>query len=134
LPDELRVHIAKVRKRTNNRGYVGANDPSAVSATDELLWLLALSEVYGTLSVQSENVPEYPVVYDAEGAQYQLYAEHGVSANNYDFCRKSGASSWWWLRSPGAYGPEGFRNVGPQGAWYGDSAYYTRGVSPAFCL
>lgn len=134
LPEDLRFRLVRVRKRTNNRGFVETEDMSVVSETDDVLWLLSLSEVYGRLASQADNVPEHPAVYDAEGNQYQLYADQGVSTSNYGFCKKSGADSMWWLRSPGTYGREGFRVVGLGGAWYGDSAYYSRGVSPAFCL
>jgi hypothetical protein len=124
LPDDLRASIATARKRTNNVGEVARNDARSVTATDDRLWLLSSNEVYGGL----------PGVYGREGAQYRLYADKGVTARNYGFCKKDGAGSWWWLRSPSAYGSLRFHRVRFDGDWYASYADHDCGVSPGFCL
>ena len=141
LPDDLRKGVAEgkgvaeARKRTNNGGYVRReNDASVVTETADRLWLLSVSEVYGKLSAQSKNVPYSPATYDAEGAQYQLYADRGVSISSYAFCAKRGADSWWWLRSPNAVDSYGFLDVSYVGDWYWNRAYDGWGVSPGFCF
>jgi hypothetical protein len=140
LPSDLRRLVESASKRTNNEGWVSADDPSVVSATSDKLWLLAMSEVYGELSSYSSNVPSYPGVYDAEGTQYQLYADQGVTTSNYSFCRKSGADWFWWLRSPHArYSYShlyefGFLEVDSDGAWANYIPAYNVGVSPGFCF
>ena len=131
LPDDLRPHVALAMKRTNNTGEVmRKNDNSPVTATPDALWLLSVSEVYG-------GVPSWmysPATCDAEGTQYKLYADKGVTAENYGFCVKHGADSWWWLRSPRARDSHGFHNVSRDGDWDFGNAGSEWGVSPGFCF
>lgn len=135
LPEDLRQLLDATVKMTNNEGLARSeNDISAVTKTEDRLWLLSMSEVYGNLVHQSSNVPRYQKVYDAEGSQYQLYTDKHVSTTNYGFCKKRGADSWWWLRSPLAYGPDRFRCIGFDGDWYGGNTDRSGGVSPGFCF
>ena len=138
LPYDLRSCVERAVKRTNNWGHLGGDLLSAVGETEDKIWLFSMSEVYGELSRQTDNVPQYATVYDAEGEQYQLYADQGVTTSHSGFCRKSGANSWWWLRSPNAGGSEGFsfHRVHDNGDWGygGDYAAAEIGVSPGFCL
>lgn len=136
LPEAMRACIVKVGKRTNNRGFVGADDPLAVGYTEDRLWLLSMSEVYGELSHQSKNAPSHLAVYSAEGSQYKVYADHGVSVANYGLCAKAKDDevSGWWLRSPGAGSSSSFHLVGSDGDWDFGYAGYSRGVSPGFCF
>jgi hypothetical protein len=135
LPRDLRNLIVPVGKMANNVGKVEREgDASVVTPTTDMLWLLSMSEVYGSLSGQTTNVPWSAATYDVEGMQYQLYADQGVSTTNYDCCKKDGARSWWWLRSPSAYGSRGFRRVRFDGGWYAFRADGVCGVSPCFCL
>ena len=135
LPSDLRNFIVPVGKMANNVGKVKREGNTSVvtSATDKL-WLLSSTEVYGTLSEQTSNMPWSAATYDAEGTQYQLYADQGVSTTNYDYCKKGGASSWWWLRSPRTNFSDGFRLVLSDGGWLGNDANSDGGVSPGFCF
>jgi hypothetical protein len=74
-----------------------------------------------------------PVTYDAEGAQYQLYADKGVTTSNYVFCKKRGAYSVWWLRSPYADDSSCFHPVDGVGGW-DLNANRDWGVSPGLCF
>ena len=135
LPNDLYPLVETVTKRTNNSGGVGReNDTSVVTARPDKLWLLSMSEVYGDLSSQTQDAPWSPSTYDAEGTQYQLYANHDVSIANSGFCQKRGARSWWWLRSARAVDSLRFCYVYGDGEWRNDYADYDWGVSPGFCL
>jgi hypothetical protein len=81
-------------------------------------------------------VPSHAAIYDAEGAQYQLYSDHDVSVDNYEFCEKRGADSWWWLRSPCALDSYRFLVVLFDGDWDAGTgrADHDCGVSPGFCF
>ncbi|MDO4805890.1 MAG: DUF6273 domain-containing protein, partial [Coriobacteriales bacterium] len=134
LPQRLRECIVKARKPTNNKGMVKTeNDVSVVTVTEDKLWCLSMSEVYGKLSGQ-ENVSWLysRATYDAEGVQYQLYMDNDVSTASSVFCNKQGASSWW-LRSPNAVNSDWLR-VDADGDWGNDHADYDFGVSPGFCF
>lgn len=134
MPSDVRCLVEPVMKRTNNWGKVAAeNDASVVSDSVDWLWLLSMTEVYGKLSVQ-KDAPWSCATYDAEGTQYKLYAEKGVTLANRDFCKKAGASLWWWLRSPLALYSVGFCNVLDGGGWNSVFAYHGGGVSPCFCF
>ncbi|MDO4807727.1 MAG: TIR domain-containing protein [Coriobacteriales bacterium] len=135
LPDDLLGNVAEVTKHTNNVGKATkVNDTSVVSDTADRLWLLSMSEFYGRLSEQTENIPWSVATYDAEGTQYQLYGDNGVTTKNHSFCKKPGAGSCWWLRSPLAGGPSGFLHVLSSGDWSGYYSNYGGGVSPGFCF
>lgn len=137
LPDDLRECVEPAEKLTNNKGKVGEGETSAVTSTKDLLWLPSSTEVYGS------EKGSWADVYDAEGSQYQLYADQGVTTSDYEFCEedKGGKySSWWslrswWLRSPNPAYEHKFLFV--DSFWgHCDSGGVKDafGVSPGFCL
>ena len=127
LPEDLRVCVKPVTKRTNNVGKVKNKiDTTVVTKTSDHLWLLASREIHGKTSGKDSDI------YNAEGIQYQLYADQGADLSNDGFCKKDGVVSWWYLRSPSAHNENGFCSV-DIGAWY-HLAGYDGGVSPGFCL
>ncbi|MDO4502815.1 MAG: DUF6273 domain-containing protein [Coriobacteriia bacterium] len=136
LPSDLSCQIASVYKSTNNVGQTDA--PSSVSVTPDRVWQLGMRECYGYLSDASDIVPEHPMVYNAEGTQYQLYSDNGVTMGNPSFLKKCRVGStsyiWWWLRSPNADLTSYFHRVSIDGSWENGIAVSTRGVSPGFCL
>ena len=136
LPDDLCACVVPVTKLTNNQGYVGSDDTTVVSETSDKLWLLSMTEVYGNLSDASGRKPMYPAVCDAEGTQYQLYADQGVTTGNYSFCAKSGPEAQWRLRSPVPANRESFFDVRYNGAYSSgtNAASVEDGVSPCFCF
>lgn len=132
LPDDLRPLVVAVEKRTNNVGHTARDDASCVGTTTDRVWLPSATEVFGP--IPTDNVRQG--VYRAEGSQYQLYADQGVTVGSFGFCRKDGASSWWWLRSPRAGDGEHFNNVSSSGGWdsHNRADNGAGGVSPWFCL
>lgn len=98
LPDDLRECVETAKKWTNNTGYVSnEGDTSVVTETSDKLWLLSSGEVFGEVGDRWYSA----ATYDAEGTQYQLYANQGVTTRNVGgLCYKDEAGSWWWLRSP----------------------------------
>lgn len=133
LPYDLRSRIVSVSKLTNNKGETTSS--SAVTSTSDKLWLLSMRECYGSVS-GDEDFDYTRSVYDAEGSQYKLYTDNGVSLSNYSFLKKQDTSDymdldWWLLRSPNAYYSYGFHSVGSSGDW--DESNYD-GVSPGFCF
>ena len=124
LPSDLRSCIAAAKKRTNNVGQADSDDKSVVSTTKDKLWLLSSSEVYGNGSGAY-----------AEGAQYKLYSDKKVTTSRYSFCKKLGADSWWWLRSPSPGYSDYFYFVYSNRGWLSHSgAGDALGVSPGFCF
>ena len=97
LPSELQSKMKSVTKMTDNKGGGSAGKPSA---TNDKVFLLSTTEVYGDL--------------DSDGAQYEYYKSKGVTRSNY-----SGASSRGihWTRSVDPDGSTNFRYVYSYGNW-----------------
>ena len=140
LPSDVSQHIVAVQKRTNNVGKLDdskCNDTTCVTATSDKLWLLCMSEVYGVISTDVRNAPWSPKTYDAEGEQYQFYAERSTSLSNSSACVKAAVGNvsceWWWLRTPRAFDSGRFHNITATGNWI-EYANVAGGVSPAFCF
>lgn len=97
LPSELQSKMKSVTKMTDNKGGGSAGKPSA---TNDKVFLLSTTEVYGDL--------------DSDGAQYEYYKSKGVTRSNY-----SGASSRGihWTRSVDPGGSMNFRYVYSYGNW-----------------
>ena len=152
LPADLQGKIVAVKKLSNNKGETSST--SSVTATFDKLWLLSMREVYGEMvpysfaifTWQSSFNAQIPI-YNVEGSQYQLYADNGVTINNYSFAAKPGAESvieaqqdsgpnaFWVLRSATPTGSYDFKYVsrsGSDGTTYAGTTF--NGVSPAFCL
>ncbi|WP_028264287.1 DUF6273 domain-containing protein [Atopobium fossor] len=146
FPAELRSAIVPVKKATNNAG--GARDASAVSTTDDELWLLSASEVCGKIDwFTHEYGNQYAYLDDvvnAEGTQYERYVHEGITPH----LDPSGTlaksfqeqKSAWWYRSAFFFVYEGlehryFYNVLPTGYPYGYSApNESLGVVVGFCI
>lgn len=131
LPEDLRSCIEPASKKTNNAGEIDSEDDTSVVtalADGDKLWLLSLVEVYGSGTGLWSSA-----TYDAEGTQYQLYVDKGVTIENCGFCAKGGEGSWW-LRSPNVYQSDRFSCVRANGGKDWGYAIFVRGVSPGFCL
>lgn len=105
LPDDLRSVVVAVDKPTNNVG--SAWSAEQVSLTSDRLWLLSATEACGTIDWFAHEYPaEYSFwddVANAEGSQYQLFSQAGVSARDGAggvlARRWQGSPVAWWYRS-----------------------------------
>jgi hypothetical protein len=129
LPDDLRPLVETTRKWTSNARLQYQNDTSGVTKTVDKLWLLSLSEIYGKLSAKDGVL--MPAVYNAEGGQYQLYADQHVTKNDCEFCGKGES---WLLRSRDVRYDDGFYRIGSGGDLLHCDARANDGVSPGFCF
>lgn len=149
LPSDLKSVIAAASKKTNSSAYT---TPGAVSTTSDKLWLPSLVELSGSVSANAtlhgSGIPAS--TYNAEGKQYQLFAEKGVSAGeeNSALAREftgddsngsglvvKGEACPCWERSLSTTWTSGFEATDSDGdplnAWITD---YQLGVAPGFCL
>ena len=105
LPAELAAQVRTVRKRSNNAG--GTTDPADVTVTADQLWLFSVVELAAQRGPSTFS-PDYRFLADimnAEGTQYQLWREQGVTARsgNTPLERTSGTQHCaWWTRSASA--------------------------------
>lgn len=136
LPADLRSYIVSVNKLTNNAG--ATTDPASVSTTADNVWLLAHNEITGS----SKGLhPGYAEALDAEGVQYQLFANCGVSwSSSDDLLIRSLAgnpgeqSAAWWQRSPSPDRNEFIITDASGATLVGASPETQLPVVPAFCL
>lgn len=149
LPEDLRRVIKPALKRTNNIGPL--TDAGAVDQTGDRLWLLSVSECVGDPRGCSVWSGEYDYLNDianAEGAQYKLFQDTGVTPtrNSGILLREYigemsgsgniyGSACQWWLRSPSAWTTDSFASEfagdEPDGA---TDARISLGVAPCFCI
>ena len=155
LPSDLRAVISAANKASNNTGYIGSEETdaeaaraaTAVTVTSDKLWLLSKVECYGDSWVYWVNRYEggkcSAAVYAAEGTQYQLYSDNGVSVpvdgteeQGDPILKKTfnGAPSGWFLRSADAVGSTSFRRICSDTTWYIFPATAPCGVVAGFCL
>ena len=106
LPEDLSSAIVSVRKATNNVGIT--NTYESVTFTDDALWLFSPHEVCGDLSWFSDEFGSrftyMDSVINAEGAQYEAFAEGGVTGESDPgdmlVLPLMGQKCPWWYRSP----------------------------------
>ncbi len=139
LPEDLRGIIVPVEKLTNNVGIT--DSVSSVTPTTDQLWLFSLVEIYGPSTTFDGEV--YEDILDAEGSQYQLYADAGVTdvsegeEKSALLNRGEGVAAIWWLRTPimgGTTMNGAFYGVNALGGGQGFPADQARYVVPGFCL
>ncbi len=137
LPQELADRIVEVDKLTNNIGET--EDPAAVSATSDKLWLLSAVELCETPVWYSGDRSIYNNVLKAEGSTYKLYRDMAVtlSPGNEILVKVNFAKTpWgWWGRSPSPGFLNNFLYVSTDGfPDLGLNASNQAGVVPAFCI
>ena len=123
IPAALRAVLKSVTKYTNNTGQSTA--ASAVTATTDYFFLLSEYEVFGSISFANSNE-------SSKQAQYSYY-----SAGNSKIKYKHSATStavYWWLRSPRASNSYSFVFVNTDGTVINNSANYSIGFAPGFCV
>ena len=122
LPIELKNVIASVVKHTNNTGNSQTAD--AVTATIDEIFLLAEYEASGVIRAGNNNEASKQMQYDyySAGNEKVKYKHTSIT---------TGVA--WRLRSPGA-AYNGFLYMGNDGSVYSESAAYSLGFAPAFCV
>jgi len=111
LPAELADYLVPVAKRSNQTGRVedlALVDVASVAPSAELLWVPSAVEVCGPVSwfadAYGPNHARLDELVNAEGAQYQLFAQGGVTAREdpAGLCARSwqGVPCGWWYRTP----------------------------------
>ena len=123
IPAALRAALKSVTKYTNNTGNSSA--ASAVTATTDYFFLLSEYEVFGSTTYANSNEA-------SKQAQYSYYSA-GNSKVKYNHSATRTAV-FWWLRSPCASISARFVGVNTGGAVSGNSASYSFGFAPGFCV
>ena len=147
LPDELASRIVAVDKLTNNLG--ATQSAASVTKTSDRLWLFSMVELGGTRGRETfgSGYGYLADVLNAEGAQYRLWSQQGVTArsSNEELVREyEGRSTQWWLRTPSPdvsleAGATWFNRVGANGDPFhfaAEASDDTEGSTllPGFCL
>ena len=125
LPSDLKNGIIDTTVVSSH----GSSDSSNFTSTDKL-YLLSTAEVWAQ---GSSNTINHDTARD-NTRQLDYYKNLGTSTSNFSGAiKKNGTNaSMWWLRSANSINDNGVCRVESNGDWNNGSAYYTRGVSPAF--
>lgn len=123
LPAALRAVLKSVTKYTDNTG--NSTSESAVTATTDYIFLLSEYEVFGSISKGNSNEA-------SKQAQYAYYSA-GNSKTKYQHGSTSSAAIWW-LRSPYSGASTRFVRVNTDGTVNYNSASYSFGFAPGFCV
>ena len=123
IPAALRAVLKSVTKYTNNTGNSTA--ASAVTATTDYFFLLSEYEVFGSCTYANTNEASKQKQYD--------YYSAGNSKIKYNHSSTSTAV-FWWLRSPNASYSGSFVRVFTDGTVSDNTASYSRGFAPGFCV
>ena len=125
IPAALRAVLKSVTKYTDNTANGGGSTASYVTATTDYFFLLSEFEVFGSISYGNTNEKN-------KQAQYAYYSA-GNSKIKYKHNGTSTAALWW-LRSPFASNSHIFVRVYTDGTVDYDSANYSLGFAPGFCV
>ena len=125
IPAALRAVLKSVTKYTDNTANGGGSTESYVTATTDYFFLLSEFEVFGSISYGNTNEKN-------KQAQYAYYSA-GNSKIKYKHNGTSTAARWW-LRSPSASYSDRFVIVYTDGTVTNNSAYYSLGFAPGFCV
>lgn len=118
LPADLQAVI-----KTSTIYTAAGTGDIACTASDDNVFLLGEYEVFGVRTNATNQEPNYL-------KQYAYYSA-GNSKVKYKH-NSTSSTAFWWLRSPGASGPNYFCRVTDKGRSNSASAYNSRGVSPCF--
>ena len=124
LPSDLLAVMKTVTKYTDNTGG-GSNSSGNVTATADYLFLLAEFEVFGTRYWANQ--------YEQNSQKQYDYYKAGNSRVAYNHSAVSTAV-WWWLRSARCVTSSAFCDVGRDGSYGGNNAYYSAGLRPGFAV
>lgn len=125
IPAALRAVLKPVTKYTDNTANGGGSTASYVTATTDYFFLLSEFEVFGSISYGNTNEKN-------KQAQYAYYSA-GNSKIKYKHDGTSTAAKWW-LRSPYASYSYGFVYVYTDGTVSYNTANFSLGFAPGFCV
>lgn len=130
LPSDVAGAIVPVAKLSNTAGET--TDPSDVEATTDALWAPSYAELGGHMDIDDDDHDD---VYNAEGEQYQLYADLGTRWDKpNDILAISGVDRWW-ERTADPMDGRYFMCVGDDGTpWYAHTPKNEFGVVMGFCV
>ena len=130
LPSELADVVLTVSKPTNATGET--DDASSVVDTSDTLWTLSYSEIGGYMNTEDSA---HDAVYNAEGAQYQLFSDLGVRWDSPNESLRFSGADYWWERSPDPMDGTYVMCVGEDGTpWYARMPSGEYGVVLRFCV
>ncbi len=108
LDDDLAQAIIPVNKLTNNVGIT--DNLEDVTPTADRLWVFSVHEVCGDVSWdidefrQRRGYEDVDGIVNAEGSQYEVFVQNGVTGagdpNGFLSLASSTGSSPWWYRTP----------------------------------
>ena len=142
LPDDLKSHIAKVGKQTNNAGLTG--NKNSITSTEDKLWLPSVHEICGDADIigdkdQATN-DRLNAIMNKEGKQYKLFVDKELvykPKKTFKMLKRTydGTYTLWWYRTPSPGRNDLFRAVNEKGSpsSFG-KADIAHGVVPGFCM
>ena len=125
IPAALRAVLKSVTKYTDNTANGGGSTASYVTATTDYFFLLSEFEVFGSISYGNTNEKN-------KQAQYAYYSA-GNSKIKYKH-NGTTTAAYWWLRSPYASYSNLFVYVFTDGTVSYNTAYFSFGFAPGFCV
>lgn len=126
LPSDLRAVMKSCTKYTDNAGY-SSDSQENVTVTTDYLWLCSEFEVQGAIT----NANQYERNFQQ---QYQYFAAGNTRMKYGAGAQSSSTSVYWWTRSPSRKNIYYFCRVYTSGAADYNSANYSCGVAPCFCV
>ena len=124
LPSDLRAVMKSCSKYSDNTGG-SSNAASAITKTDDYLFLLAEFEVQGARSYANTAEQNYQLQYDFyKAGNSKVFYRHNATTS----------TARWWLRSVFAGGTSLFCSVYTDGSPSNNGSGYSIGVAPAFCV
>lgn len=127
LPQATQNAIGYVQKVTGT--YNGSNSGGGNSVTGDKCFLLSGKEIFGGSGASNGSFCTTNEA--AETFQYQYFQSIATTPASRNI--NSSANQWWWLRSPGYGGSNGFCGVGA-GSSSANGADGGIGVFAAFCI
>ena len=125
IPADLRNALKSVTKYTDNTANGGGSVSSYVTATTDYFFLLSEYEVFGNI----EHSNSYEANYQQQYAYYS--AGNSTVKNRHNSTRHTVD---WWLRSPRVGSARYFVLVSTDGTARYETAYFSLGFAPCFCV
>ena len=126
MPSDLQAVLKAVTKYSDNAGG-GSDTASSVTATTDDIFLLAEWEVFGARSCANSAEQNYQ-------AKYAYYSAGSSTTPIRYHHSATGSYAGWWLRSVYSGSSGSFCGVYASGSAGHNSANYSLGFAPCFCV